>query len=86
MQLRNMKVGVRLGLGFGLIVALMLIAAAMSIHRISGLNHSIDLIIKNRYPKIVAIGELQNKISDQARFLRNAIIAANPAEVDKWLG
>lgn len=86
MQLKNMKVGVRLGLGFGLIVALMLIAAAMSIHRISGLNHSIDLIIKNRYPKIVAIGELQNKISDQARFLRNAIIAANPAEVDKWLG
>ena len=86
MQLRNMKVGVRLGLGFGLIVALMLIAAAMSIHRISGLNDSIDLIIKNRYPKIVAIADLQNKISDQARLVRNAIIAANPAEVDKWLG
>ena len=85
MQLRNMKVGVRLGLGFGLIVALMLIASAMSIHRISGLNDSIDLIIKNRYPKIVAIADLQNKIDDQARLVRNAIIAVNPAEVDKWL-
>jgi methyl-accepting chemotaxis protein len=80
-----MKVGVRLGLGFGLIVALMLIASAMSIHRISGLHDSIDLIIKNRYSKIVAIGDLQSKINEQARFLRNAMIAVNPADVDKWL-
>jgi methyl-accepting chemotaxis protein len=86
MHLNNMKVGVRLGLGFGLIVALMLIASAMSVYRISGLHDSIDLIIKNRYPKIVATGDLQSKISDQARFLRDAIIAVNPADVDKWLG
>ena len=86
MHLNNMKVGLRLGLGFGLIVALMLIASAMSVYRISGLHDSIDLIIKNRYPKIVATGDLQSKISDQARFLRDAIIAVNPAEVDKWLG
>ena len=85
MQLSNMKVGVRLGLGFGLIVALMLIASAMSIHRISGLHDSINLIIKDRYPKIIAIGGLQHMIDDQARLVRNAIIAVNPVEVDKWL-
>jgi methyl-accepting chemotaxis protein len=85
MRLSNMKVGMRLGLGFGLTVVLMLIASTMSIHRILGLHDAIDLIITNRYPKIVAIGELQNKINDQARFLRNAIIASNPADVDKWL-
>jgi methyl-accepting chemotaxis protein len=85
MHLSNMKVGVRLGLGFGVIVALMLIASAMSIYRIAGLNDSIDLIIKNRYPKIVVTADLQSKIDDQARLLRNAIIAVNPAEVDKWL-
>jgi CHASE3 domain sensor protein len=59
MQLGNLKVGVRLGIGFGLIVLLMLIASTHSVQRISGLNDSIDLIITSRYPRIVAIAELQ---------------------------
>jgi methyl-accepting chemotaxis protein len=45
MSLANMKVGVRLGLGFALVVALMLIASTISIQRITGLHKSIDLII-----------------------------------------
>jgi methyl-accepting chemotaxis protein len=85
MHYRNLKVGVRLGLGFGLIAFLMLIASAMSIYRISSLNDSINLVIKNRYPKIVQINALQDRVSDQARFLRNAIISVAPADADAWL-
>jgi methyl-accepting chemotaxis protein len=85
MKFGNLKVGVRLALGFGIVVILLVIASSLSVARISGLHESIDLVIKNRYPKIVSIGELQNRVNDQARVLRNAIISVDPADVDKWL-
>lgn len=85
MKLGDLKVGVRLGLGFSLIVALLAIASTVSVLRIKGLHDSIDLIITNRYPKIIKISELQNKIGDQANGLRNAVILTNPSDIEKWL-
>jgi methyl-accepting chemotaxis protein len=75
--LKNMKLGPRLGLGFGLVMALLILVAAIGVTRLMGLNHSTDEIVHDRYAKIVDGTEVELGIELQARALRDALITAD---------
>ncbi|GAB3410516.1 methyl-accepting chemotaxis protein [Erwinia aphidicola] len=83
-SLKNMRVGVRLGAAFGLVILLLIIVSATAIIKTSNINHSIDSIISDRYTKVRLSFDVRDGVNDQIKFLRGMVLdAANPGANDK---
>jgi len=82
-MLRNLKIAGRLGLGFGSVVALLLILAVVSVQRLAGVNEQTRLILDDRYVKYVLVQEVVKNSLDNARQFRNMLIATSEAESEK---
>ena len=70
----NMKLAVRLGLGFAATLALLVIISVVSYTRLAALNDNIELMINDRFPKTVQANDVIDAINNIARQLRNAYI------------
>ena len=86
MSLSNMKVGVRLGIGFSMIAILMIMILVIGVTRLSHLNDNVDLIIHDRYPKTVILNDIIKQINRVARSSRNTLIMTEQAEIKKEIG
>ncbi|HEX7986770.1 MAG TPA: methyl-accepting chemotaxis protein [Duganella sp.] len=86
MKITNLKIGTRLGIGFGVVILLLLVVAFIAVSRINLINDKTDEILKDRYAKVILAKNIQSEVNLQARYLRNAIIGADdPAEVKSSL-
>ena len=86
MHALNLNIGKRLGLGFGIVILLMVTVATVAAVRINSINAAARLILSNRYVKVQLVAEIQDHQANQARFLRNAVIAGKDTEqVKVWL-
>jgi methyl-accepting chemotaxis protein len=84
--MKNLKIGTRLGLGFGVVLLLLIAVAFIAITRIHSINDSTKAMVEDRYAKIKMATTIRAGVNVQARFLRNAIIgASDPAEVKSSL-
>jgi len=79
----NMKIGVRLGLAFTLIMFLMLIVGGIALTRVGQLNNDIDKLVSDKYPKVIMLEDVKNHLSVIARSLRNMILVDTPEEAAK---
>lgn len=70
----NMKLGVRLALGFAVVIAVLIIIAVISIGRITALNQHLDLVINDRFPKTAQANSILAAVNTIPRLLRNAYI------------
>ena len=68
---KNMKIGTRLGLGFGLVIVLMIVVALVGITRMAQINTSTDLLVEDRWPKAVQANDIIDNINTIARAMRN---------------
>ncbi len=73
-MLNNMKIGVRLAIGFACTLVLLIAIALMSVSRIEALNGEIDTMVSDRFPKTMAAKDIYDAINVIARRLRNAYI------------
>ncbi len=73
-MLKNMKIGTRLILAFGLILLLLLINGGISYRMIEQLNGNITTLAEDRMPKVELANEIIDNINIIARALRNMII------------
>ncbi len=80
---KNMKIGIRLGLGFGLVVLLMIAIAFVGIARLGSLNTQIEDLVKDKYPKTVLANELVGQINIIARSMRNTLIMDKQEHISK---
>ena len=71
---KNMKIGMRLGLGFGVVLLLLLAVALVGVTRMAGMNDNIDNIVNDKYPKTVWANNVVDNINVIARSLRNGIL------------
>ena len=87
MNLSNLKIGTRLGLGFGVVVLLLAAVALVAITRINLINQATERILSDSFAKLTLARQIQTEVNVQSRLLRNAVIgAADPAEVREQLG
>ena len=86
MARNNMKVGTRLAMGFGSILLLLAIIAGISFNNTSNLNHAVDSMVKDKFPKTVWASEIANHINVMARAMRNALLIQDQATIKKELG
>jgi methyl-accepting chemotaxis protein len=73
-MLNNLKIGVRLGIGFAITLALLITIAVVGVTRISALNGEIESLVNDQFPKTVLANDMIDAINTIARRLRNAYI------------
>jgi len=84
-MIKNLRIGARLGLGFGIVLALLAALAIVSYNRTQLLAEGIAELVEDRFPKTVWANEVIEQINVVARAVRNAIILSEQAEVQKEL-
>lgn len=83
MQITNIKIGVRLGMAFAAIAALLIALSSISIMMLSKVNSGADAIVNDRMPKIERANAMLTNINDIAIALRNAMLSDNPDDRQK---
>ena len=74
---KNLKIGVRLGLGFGIVLAFLLFVSSISASKISDLNASTQRIVSDTLPKISMTTEMEENLLMMGIGLRNMIIISD---------
>lgn len=82
----NMKIGVRLIMGFGVVIILNIALIIFSIINLSKLGDNINTLATDRFPKTVWVNNIVAQINESARSLRNAILLKDdPVEKQKQI-
>ncbi|MDP2783474.1 MAG: methyl-accepting chemotaxis protein [Sulfurimicrobium sp.] len=84
-RIRNWRLGVKLGLGFGLVLLLLSVVAFIGITRLGHLNDSMEQIVHDSYPKTVAANEAIKHLNRQARSMRNVLLMSDKGQIEKEL-
>ncbi|MCF8211269.1 MAG: MCP four helix bundle domain-containing protein [Rhodoferax sp.] len=75
-MLNKLKIGVRLGAGFAITLALLIILSVVSYIRLNALNTEIEGLAFDKFPKTVLANDVIDAINVISRQLRNAYIYA----------
>jgi Methyl-accepting chemotaxis protein len=71
----NMKIGVRLALGFGIVVALLVAIAVIGVTRLANLNASMENITKNMWPKVLLLQDGLAGVNEIGLSARDMLLA-----------
>ncbi|MFA6061974.1 MAG: methyl-accepting chemotaxis protein [Gallionella sp.] len=71
---KNLRIGVRLGVGFGLMVVLLATISIVSYQRLMQINNDVSDVINDKFPKTVVANEIVDQINVIARALRNSLL------------
>ena len=83
-MLKNLKIGIRLALAFGAVVALLIVLAVLSMQRMSGMNEATRQITENAYPKVVMAKDMIRASVDMGRQMRNMLLSASEEESSRY--
>ena len=81
MFLANMKIGVRLALGFSLVIAMLLIAVAVALLRLAGLGEANDSLIQKEWVKAEAAALVDSTARANARRTMELLIATDATQI-----
>ncbi len=84
-MIKNMSIGNRLALGFGVVIFLLLTLAGLSYLRISTLNSEVGRMVDTRYPKTVSANDVKSDVSEATRSMLNVLIMTDPSQIAKEL-
>ena len=80
---KNLKIGVRLGIGFGLVVLLLAIVALVSFTRVGVLNDKINDLVGDKYPKTVWATDIIRAMNNIAVANRNTLLMTDARDLDE---
>lgn len=80
---KNMTVAMRLGAIFTLMGLGLFALAAVSLIKIDGLKNQIDLLAKNRVPKILLVNTLVDQVNETSIHLRNILLVNMGEDIAK---
>ncbi len=82
---KDMKIGVRLGLGFGLVLVLLAVISAVSFMRVGQISGQIDDLVNDKFPKTVIANDIIDDVNTIARALRNSLLVNSASDRQKEL-
>ncbi len=82
---KNLKIGVRLGIGFGLMILLLVIISVLAYLRLGALNSEIENMVTDKFPKTVMANDAVDQINITARAIRNAMLVKTPEAAQQEL-
>jgi methyl-accepting chemotaxis protein len=81
----NLKIGTRLGLGFGIMVLLLVGIAYVGVTRISAVNEDMQLMSTDRYPKVEQSFRIMDNVDGIAQAMNSIVIYGDQDTVKKEL-
>jgi len=73
-MLKNLKIGIRLGIGFAITLTLLIAITFVGYTRLTALNGEIENMVNDKFPKTVWANNMIDSINAIARHLRNGYI------------
>jgi len=83
MSIGNLKIGARLGLGFGTVVLLLIVMAFIGAARLSSMADGSNLVVKDRVPKVLQGLAIDAAIGDIGKSAYGLILAPDSAFAEK---
>jgi methyl-accepting chemotaxis protein len=83
MTIRDMKITTRLKLGFGMLVLLMAAVSGFAILKFNQIEDDFRLVLKDRYPKVEKLHDVNDSVNQIARSSRNMLLMTAPADIQK---
>jgi methyl-accepting chemotaxis protein len=80
---RNMKIGLRLGMGFAVIVFALIVVSVVSITQLSRFNKEVHLMATDRFPKVIQVNEINKNVNLFARAIRNMALLKDKEDIEK---
>jgi len=80
---KNLKIGTRLAVSFGMVAVLLIGVIILAIYRLSGMSDATTKIVDDRYPKVTWGYAIEGDLNQIARSLRNVILFSDPEVVKK---
>ncbi|MBI3380668.1 MAG: MCP four helix bundle domain-containing protein [Aquabacterium sp.] len=77
MNIRNIRIGQRLMLGFGLVIALLMLLAGLAILRINSLNSEIGSMVNETYPRTVIANRMKADLGDISRSMLSILVMSD---------
>ncbi|MHB0918011.1 MAG: methyl-accepting chemotaxis protein [Thiobacillus sp.] len=81
MSLANMKIGARMGMGFGLILVLTLLVAVLGLTRMSQIQGHLDDVASDHMVKLKLVGTLRDAMQTGAISIRNLVLLTDEADM-----
>ncbi|MBB3192853.1 methyl-accepting chemotaxis protein [Roseateles terrae] len=72
--MKNLRVAWKLGLGFGAVGLLLLLLAVSAWMSLVKVDTMVDLIVEDRYVKVMMVRDIDGELNQQARLTRNIVI------------
>ncbi|MEO8407232.1 MAG: methyl-accepting chemotaxis protein [Oxalobacteraceae bacterium] len=85
MNIKKLRIGQRLALGFGVVIALLIMLASLAYVRIASMNGEITLLVNDRYPKTVIANTIKADLNEMTRNMLNVLIMTEPGQIKKEL-
>jgi methyl-accepting chemotaxis protein len=80
---KNMKIGMRLMLGFGTVLALMVLSGIFAVVELSSIHNSVEKVATDRLPKMIQANEAIDQANVIARALRNMLLLSDPGKIEQ---
>jgi methyl-accepting chemotaxis protein len=74
---KNLKVGTRLGLGFGIVLLLLAGIASFGIAQLASLNGNMKFATEDKFPKLALANDIAFRAMDNARIVRNIVLLSD---------
>lgn len=79
MTLANLKVGQRLGLGFSLLLAMLILVVILALKDLASVNHALEHVVDENFSRIVDLNDMSEQAHVEQRVVRSMILL-NAAE------
>ena len=80
---KNMKIGMKLGIGFGTLIVLLSVVAMLGISKLSSMMDSQDVMTDDKFPKVIALSEILDLANDNRACIRNILLSTHEEEINK---
>ena len=77
----NMKLGMKLGLGFAILTALLIVVATLGINRMAALNGAMADAVTDNWPKTVMANDIIQSVNGIAIALRNMVLSSSKDDI-----
>jgi len=83
---KNMKIGMKLGAGFGLVLIILIIVAVSGVTNMTSIYEDSDEVIENYYPKTVQANSIIDGINGIGMQMRNSMLMKDEKSIREVLG
>jgi methyl-accepting chemotaxis protein len=80
-NIRNIRIGQRLTIGFGLVIALMILLAGLALTRIRDLSHETTGIVATTYPQTVTANRMKAHLNEISRSMLSVLVMSDEDQI-----